>query len=48
MQREIGFKGGKGGEVRSPRILVNEGMKHRENEGETKGIIRKNTGGDRA
>ena len=35
----------KRGESRSPRVLVNEGMKHRGNGGETKGIIRKNKRG---
>ena len=41
-ERKIEFLGSKGGEVRSLRVLVNEGVKHRENGGETKGIIWKN------
>ena len=44
-KRKIGFKGGWEGEGRSPRVLVNEGMKHRGNGGKMKGVVRKNKRG---
>ena len=42
------LRGGCKGEDRSPRALVNEGMKHRGNGGETKGVVRKNKRGGKA